>query len=133
LQKDRLEVRTGSSLLSFSINIIRRNKLPHAQLGQIRFHEILLTANAERVGKINRITHVQPSAFRKQNFSRRISPSWNQAFTYIDPDLQRSTWIIWIIWLPGCFYYVLTRFFFCLNLSDGCVFGHWQKNLVCLV
>ncbi len=42
---------------------------------------ILLTAKAKSVGKFKRITHVQPSVFRRHNFSRRFSPSWNQAFT----------------------------------------------------
>ena len=44
---------------------------------------VLLIAKAEKVGKFNRIAHVQPSVFRRHNFSRRISPSWNQALTCI--------------------------------------------------
>ena len=35
---------------------------------------------AKEVEKINGIAHVQPSVFRRHNFSRRVSPSWDQAF-----------------------------------------------------
>ncbi len=38
-----------------------------------------LTIQLNRV-KSEKIQYVQPSVFRRQNFSGRISPSWNQAF-----------------------------------------------------
>jgi hypothetical protein len=40
----------------------------------------LLTAKANKVAKFNKITHVQPSIFRRHNFAHTISPLWNQAF-----------------------------------------------------
>ncbi len=43
------------------------------------YKSILLIVKAGRVGKFNRITLVQPSVFRRQNFSRRILPPWSQA------------------------------------------------------
>ena len=75
-----------------------QNELTHAQYGQIRFREncrerntaspvrsqfyslrvcILQKRKCNR-GKFNRVTHVQPSVFRRQNFSQRISSSSNQ-------------------------------------------------------
>ena len=40
---------------------------------------VLLTAKAKKVIEFNRIIHAQPSVFRINSFSRRISLSWNQA------------------------------------------------------
>ncbi len=43
------------------------------------YQAILLTSKAKRVGKFNRITHVQPFVIRRQNFSE----SGLKAFVYV--------------------------------------------------
>ena len=45
------------------------------------YNSVLLTAKAKKVREFNRIIHAQPSVFRINSFSRRISLSWNQALT----------------------------------------------------
>ena len=40
---------------------------------------IVMTAKAKKVRELKRISHAQPSVFRINSFSRRISLAWNQA------------------------------------------------------
>jgi hypothetical protein len=56
-----------------------------------QFHSL----RKRKVGKFNRISHVQPSVFRRHNFSRRILPSWNSGLKGWALDQRETYSCLW--------------------------------------
>jgi hypothetical protein len=76
----------------FRGRFLRRNAKNFARndLGAVSRSQFPLTAKAEKVRKFNTVAHVQPSVFRRQNFSGRISLSWHQALKVC----ARCQWVL---------------------------------------